>query len=61
MNTTRDWQCRCTKCGKTKNLTDVSGAARIGAWSFKKFTLGWCKGCRRPRFIAIERVPHRAV
>ena len=53
------WQVRCTKCGRTRDAADV-GIVRVGARSWKKFTLGWCSHCRRWRFIAIEKTPVQA-
>lgn len=53
------WQARCTKCGHTRDASEV-GVTRIGAWSWKKYTLGWCSDCHRLRFIAVERRPAHA-
>jgi hypothetical protein len=48
------WQIRCTKCGQTRDASEA-GLVRIGALSWKKFTLGFCSHCHRLRFIAIEK------
>jgi len=53
------WQVRCVKCGRTRDASEV-GITRIGAWSWKKFTLGWCSSCGRLRFLSIERKPIHA-
>lgn len=53
------WQVRCTGCGWARDASEV-GIIRLGAWSWKKFTLGWCSRCRRWRFLAIERKPSLA-
>jgi hypothetical protein len=50
------WQVRCTKCGRTREAAEV-GIVRLGAWSWKKYTLGWCSDCRWLRFLAVERKP----
>ncbi len=50
------WQIRCTRCGRTRDAASV-GVIRLGARSYKKFTLGWCSNCRWLRFLAIERSP----
>jgi hypothetical protein len=47
------WQVRCTKCGRTRDASDV-GIIRIGATG-KSYALGWCSNCRWLRFIAIEK------
>lgn len=50
------WQLRCTKCGRTRDAADA-GIVRIGAWSWKKYILGWCSRCRWLRWVAVERKP----
>ena len=50
------WQVRCTKCGRTRDASEV-GVTRIGGWSWKRYTLGWCSYCHWLRFLAIERKP----
>lgn len=47
------WRLRCTSCGKTRDAADA-GVVRVGAWSFVKRTLGWCRDCRALRFVAVE-------
>lgn len=49
------WQIRCTSCGKAKPMHHAGGV-RYGA-SGAKFTLGWCRDCRRLRVVSVERVP----
>jgi hypothetical protein len=51
-----NWQIRCTKCGQTRDAAEA-GILRIGAWSWKKYTLVRCSNCRRLRFAAVERKP----
>ncbi|MFO0891237.1 MAG: hypothetical protein U0790_19100 [Isosphaeraceae bacterium] len=53
------WQVRCTRCGRTRDASEA-GITRVGAWSWKKYTLGWCAHCRWLRFLAIERKPTHA-
>lgn len=50
------WQVRCVRCGATRAAAAV-GIVRIGAWSWKKFTAGWCSSCRRPAVLAVEPAP----
>lgn len=50
------WRVRCTKCNRTRDASEV-GMIRVGAWSYKKYTLGWCSHCGRLRFVAIEKAP----
>lgn len=57
MNTTKDWQIRCPQCNRSKNLAEIPGAVRIGAFSIGKRTLGYCSQCKRLRWLVIERVP----
>ena len=50
------WQVRCVRCQATRDAASV-GIVRVGAWSWKKFTLGWCSLCHRLSVLAIERPP----
>jgi hypothetical protein len=50
------WQVRCTSCGWTRPAAEA-GIVRVGAASRGKWTLGWCRNCRKLRWIAIERQP----
>ncbi len=54
------WRARCTKCGKTRDA-GAAGMTRIGAASAGKIVLGWCRGCRFLRLVAIERKPESNV
>ncbi|AMV39349.1 hypothetical protein [Planctomyces sp. SH-PL62] len=53
------WQARCTKCGLIRDAAEI-GLVRIGAWSWKNYTLGGCPRCGRLRFLAVERKPPEA-
>ncbi len=53
------WQVRCVHCQRTRDASKV-GIVRIGAWSWKHYTLGWCSGCHWLRVLAVERKPARA-
>ena len=46
------WRICCTKCGRSAPLAAI-GAIRIGAKSWHKYTLGFCYGCNRLRFMRI--------
>jgi hypothetical protein len=48
------WRICCTKCGHSAPLATI-GWTRIGARSVHKYTLGWCRQCRRLRFLRIIR------
>jgi hypothetical protein len=48
------WRICCTKCGRSAPLAHV-GWTRIGARSRHKYTLGFCRDCRRLRFLRIIR------
>ncbi len=50
------WQVRCVSCGWTVPAAEL-GIVRVGAWSYKKFLVGRCRGCGRIRFLAVERAP----
>ncbi len=50
------WQVRCTKCQRTRSASGV-GIVRVGAWTWKNFTPGWCSSCQWLRFLAVERKP----
>ncbi len=47
------WIISCPRCARWRTLGEVRGV-RIGAASFGKRTLGWCRQCRRPRLMRIE-------
>ena len=49
------WQVRCPKCGRTKPFAEIG--TRMGAWSKGKRILGWCRQCRRFRWVMVEWVP----
>ena len=46
------WRICCTGCGRSAPLAAIGGI-RIGARSWHKYTLGWCRECRRLRFLRI--------
>ena len=46
------WRICCTKCGRSSPLASV-GAIRIGAKSWHKYHLAFCRGCKRVRFARI--------
>ena len=58
ISTTSDWQIRCTRCGKTRNLKDT-GEVRIGALG-SKFTLARCSRCKAVVPAKIEKVDQTA-
>ena len=47
------WEMRCCKCGYVEHFGKYG--IRLGAASFKKYTIGWCGQCRWVRFHAIEK------
>ena len=48
------WKLSCTRCGRTRDAEQVGPFfVRRGAWTVGKFLLGYCRGCRRPRFIRL--------
>jgi hypothetical protein len=47
------WDIRCCRCGFTEPWGKYG--VRLGAWSWKKYTIGRCPSCRRFGFHAIER------
>lgn len=49
------WQVRCTRCGFTEPWG--KHGIRLGAWSWKKYTIGRCPSCKRFGFHAIEKQP----
>ncbi len=53
------WQLRCTRCGRTRDAGEA-GLVRYKAASASKRTLGFCRGCRGFRWLAVERVPDEA-
>ncbi|MCA9191900.1 MAG: transglutaminase domain-containing protein [Planctomycetales bacterium] len=54
-----NWRIYCPKCGRSAPLAKV-GVTRIGARSYGKLTLGWCRECRRMRWLRIERDLNRS-
>lgn len=46
------WRICCTQCGRSAPLA-ATGAIRVGAKSFHKYTFGFCRDCRRLRFLRI--------
>ncbi len=48
------WRACCTKCGRSAPASKL-GITRIGARSFHKYTLGYCRDCKWIRFIRIVR------
>ena len=50
------WQVRCTRCQATRDAGDV-GIIRAGAWSWRKFAVGWYSRCHRVSFLAVEQTP----
>lgn len=48
------WLISCGKCGRSKPA-ERAGVYRIGAWSLHKYTLGYCRSCRRLRFLKIHK------
>jgi hypothetical protein len=46
------WRICCTTCGRSSPLASV-GAIRIGAKSWHKYQLAFCRGCNRVRFARI--------
>ena len=51
------WQIRCLTCGRTRDAA-AAGIYRVGAVG-RKYTVGWCSGCRWLRCCVIERTPRR--
>lgn len=49
------WQIRCTRCGFTEHWGNYG--IRLGAFSWKKYTIGRCANCNRIGFHAIEKRP----
>ncbi len=48
------WRISCSQCGRSAPLAHT-GAIRIGARSIGKHVLGWCRECRRLRWLRITR------
>lgn len=53
-----EWMLRCTTCGREGPL--AGRGLRIGAASIGKRVLGYCRGCERLRWVAVERGPSKA-
>jgi hypothetical protein len=49
-----NWRICCTHCGRSAPAAKA-GIIRIGARSWHKYVLGWCRECRRPRFLRLVR------
>lgn len=45
-----DWRIHCSHCGRIAPAQKV-GITRIGARSIGKMVLGWCRGCKRLRWL----------
>ena len=48
------WRICCTRCGRSAPA-DQAGITRIGARSIHKYVLGWCRECRRLRWLRLQR------
>ena len=48
------WRVCCTRCGRSAPAKDA-GITRIGAISWHKYTLGWCRDCQWFRWLRIAR------
>lgn len=48
------WRIRCTRCGRSAPAARI-GIWRIGARSWSKYLPGWCRGCRRVRWLRLTR------
>lgn len=46
------WRIHCSKCGRSSPAANA-GITRIGAFSAGKRVLGFCRGCRWPRFLRL--------
>ncbi|MEM9064438.1 MAG: hypothetical protein AAGB51_02995 [Planctomycetota bacterium] len=55
ISTTSDWQIRCTRCDRTRNLKGT-GVVRIGG-AGPKYTMSRCTQCNALVRARIERVP----
>jgi hypothetical protein len=53
------WRICCTKCGRSAPAAKAA-ITRIGAFSFHKYTLGFCRECRRLRWLRIIKDEGRA-
>lgn len=52
------WRIACRGCGRSVPLDRAAPlTVRLGARSAGRRVLGWCRECRRPRWLAVERVP----
>ncbi|MFO0858412.1 MAG: hypothetical protein U0640_13785 [Phycisphaerales bacterium] len=48
------WFLSCATCGKSKSLAKVGGV-RLGAASKGKRVLGICSGCKKLRWLKLEK------
>lgn len=48
------WRICCTRCGRSAPAAKA-GITRIGAVSFHKYTLGWCRDCHWFRWLRLEK------
>ena len=48
------WRIYCTKCGRSAPAAQT-GVIKIGARSWHEYTLGWCSGCKRFRWLRLQR------
>ena len=46
------WRICCTRCGRSAPAAQA-GIIRIGAWSWHKYIGGYCRGCRRFRWLRL--------
>ncbi|MGI9471148.1 MAG: hypothetical protein ACR2NZ_06440, partial [Rubripirellula sp.] len=49
-----NWRICCTRCGRSAPAENA-GITRIGARSKHKYVLGWCRDCRRFRWLRLQR------
>lgn len=48
------WRIYCTKCGRSAPASEA-GVIRIGARSYHKYVLGWCRQCSWFRWLRLQR------
>jgi hypothetical protein len=46
------WRLVCPSCGRSTPAAHA-GFLRVGAWSWFRFVLGFCRACRRPRLLRL--------
>ena len=61
LGVTDQWQIRCPKCQRTRDLVEIGGyrVAPRNAGLIKR-SLGWCRSCRNLRMLIIEPSPVHA-